>query len=105
LAIVGPFALTYLLFFTPFVEKIQSAEGAIWAVSYIVLLGVLGTAIALVLFNKLVQITEPVFTSSVTYLIPIVAVCWGVLDGEVFGVYHVLGMLGIIAGVYLANKK
>ena len=49
---------------------------------YLVLLAVFGTAMAKTMFNKLVKISSPIFSSSVTYLIPIVAIFWGVLDGE-----------------------
>jgi drug/metabolite transporter (DMT)-like permease len=71
----------------------------------VVLLGFMSTAVATVLFNKLVKISTPLFASSVTYIIPIVAVMWGVLDHEVLGISHVIGMVAIIGGVYLANLK
>ena len=82
-----------------------SQPGAWTAFGYIFILGVLGTAIALVLFNQLVKLTSPVFTSFVTYIIPIVAVIWGVLDGENLLLGHYIGMATIIAGVFVANKK
>jgi drug/metabolite transporter (DMT)-like permease len=74
------------------------------ATGYVVLLGIAGTAIALIFFNRLVQLTEPVFASSVTYLIPIVAVIWGVLDEEFINFWHAIGMITIILGVYIANR-
>ncbi|MEQ9164978.1 MAG: DMT family transporter, partial [Fulvivirga sp.] len=86
-------------------DKLASEEGAYFSLGAIVLLGVMGTAIALILFNQLVKITTPIFTSSVTYLIPIVAVIWGILDGEQLFLGHYLGMAAIIFGVYLANRK
>ncbi len=72
---------------------------------YLVLLSVFGTAMAKTLFNKLIQMSSPIFSSSVTYLIPIVAIFWGVLDGErlYFGQF-IAGFL-ILLGVYLTNKK
>lgn len=105
LLIVSPVAAVYLFGATDFVNKMQYAEGANGALGYICLLGVMGTAIALVLFNQLVKITTPIFTSSVTYLIPIVAVVWGIIDGESLLIGHYLGMSAIIFGVFLANKK
>ncbi len=75
------------------------------SLGYIALLCVFGTAIAKVMFNRLIQFSSPVFSVSVTYLIPLVGVLWGVLDGERFS----LGQLGsaglILAGVYLVNKN
>ena len=47
----------------------------------------------------------PVFASSVTYLMPVVAVGWGLLDGEGFSDWQVLATLLILVGVYLANRK
>ena len=72
---------------------------------YIVTLSLFGTAIAKVMFNKLVQIATPVFASSVTYLMPVVAVGWGLLDGEGFSSIQALATILILAGVYLANRR
>jgi drug/metabolite transporter (DMT)-like permease len=105
LLLIGPFAGAYLFAGTDFIHKVATSESAGISVAAVVLLGVMGTAVALILFNKLVQLTNPVFTSSVTYLIPVVAVIWGLLDGEQFYIGHFAGMLAIILGVFLANKK
>jgi drug/metabolite transporter (DMT)-like permease len=75
------------------------------ALLYITVLSVLGTAIAKVLFFKLVQISTPVFASSVTYIMPIVALIWGVLDGEAFSFIQGLAALLILVGVYLSHKR
>jgi drug/metabolite transporter (DMT)-like permease len=60
---------------------------------------------AKVLFNKLVQMSTPVFASSVTYSMPVVALMWGVLDGEGFSVLQGLATLLILLGIYMANKR
>jgi drug/metabolite transporter (DMT)-like permease len=65
----------------------------------------MSTATATFLFNRLVKISTPLFASSVTYVMPIVAVMWGVLDGERLYAGHYIGMALIIGGVYLANRK
>lgn len=103
LLFVGPLALTYLLGFTQFTTHVQ-ASAALWPLLAVIALGVIGTALALILFNKLVQMQTAVFASSVTYIIPIVAVIWGVLDGEALSAYHFLGMGAILCGVYVANR-
>ena len=72
---------------------------------YSILLGILGSAVAMVLFNKLIQVTSAVLASSVTYLIPIVAILWGILDGEAIQIQHFVGMGIILVGVYLVNKS
>lgn len=103
LAFVGPVAAIQLLFFTDFTIKIFEAEQALTASFYILVLGVVGTAIALILFNRLVSLTDPVFTSSVTYIIPVIAVVWGVLDGETLIFSHIAGIVAILFGVYITN--
>ncbi len=105
LSMVLPAALIYLFAFTEFSFKIVHVEGALTAASYIMLLGVLGTAIALILFNVMVKVATPVFASSVTYLIPIVAIIWGLIDGEVLLLGHYLGIMAVIFGVWIGNKR
>ncbi|QDH78844.1 DMT family transporter [Echinicola soli] len=100
-----PVALAYLLFQTDFTHTLVHGEGAPLAAGYLTILGVLGTAVSLILFNGLVKIASPVFASTVTYLIPIVAIAWGVLDGEMFLPGHFIGMIAVIAGVWIGNKK
>lgn len=104
LLVTGPVALIHLAFFTDFFPQLASSPEVQLASGYVVLLGIMGTAIALILFNQLVQITEPVFASSVTYLIPIVAVMWGVLDNEALHGMQFVGMITIVVGVYITNR-
>lgn len=70
----------------------------------IVLLALLGTSVALLIYNKLIMMTSPIFASSVTYLVPIVAVFFGLLDNEHLTWWHIIGMVMIIIGVYITNK-
>jgi drug/metabolite transporter (DMT)-like permease len=72
---------------------------------FVMILGVIGTGIANVLFYKLIQISSPVFATQVTYLIPIVAFFWGLLDAEFLTVYQLMGAFIILIGVYLTGKK
>ncbi len=102
---MGPMAAVYLFGFTDFTITVQEAEGAWRALAYICLLGIMGTAIALILFNHLVQITTPIFTSTVTYFIPIVALIWGLVDGEVLITGQIIGIAAIFAGVFITNRK
>lgn len=75
------------------------------AIGYITVLAVFGSALALLVFNKLIKISSPVFSTSVTYTIPIVALLWGVLDGEKFTLMQALAGGVILFGVILANRK
>lgn len=105
LMFIGPLAASYLFFFTDFTTKLQTVPGAWSAFGFVVLLGCMSTSIATVLFTKLVKLTNPLFASSVTYIMPIVSVMWGVLDGEQLVIGHFIAMALIVGGVWLANKK
>ena len=93
-----------ILLCTDFTEIVYQQETQ-HAMLYIVLLAVVGTGIANILFFKLVQMSSPVFAASVTYLIPVVAFFWGMLDNEMLTPIQFLGAFIILIGVYLANKK
>ncbi len=98
-------AFIVLLFSGFFNSRVIQGPDFTMSLFYIFLLSLFGTAIAKVLFNNLVQISTPVFASSVTYIMPIVAVTWGVLDGETFGLWQGVATIIILFGVYLANSK
>jgi drug/metabolite transporter (DMT)-like permease len=75
------------------------------SLGYVVVLCLVGTCIAKVMFNKLIHISSAVFSVSVTYLIPIVGIFWGLLDGENFSLKQFFAAIIILLGVYLVNKK
>ena len=93
-----------IAFFTGGFSKFDHPDFWI-AFGEIVLLGAVNSAMMSILFNKLMQLSSPVFASSVTYLIPIVATIVGFMDKEQITVFHVLGMGITLVGVYLINKK
>lgn len=94
-----------VLFSTGFsFAEIQGDSVLIVSLIYVAILGVVGTGIALVIFNKLIHISDPVFSSSVTYIIPVVALFWGILDGEVFSLLELLSAGIILLGVFLVNR-
>lgn len=101
---VSPFCIAWLAYDGFIGEVIHSApmqEG----LPYVFILAVVGTAAALVLFNHLIKISNALFASSVTYLIPVVAVLWGFADNETLTLTD-LGLTAIIiSGVYLVNLK
>lgn len=98
-------ALLVLIFSDFFTSEVLTGQHFKMSLVYIILLSLFGTAIAKVFFNKLVQISTPVFASSVTYLMPIVAVVWGLLDGELFNFWQAIATCVILVGVYLSNAK
>ena len=105
LVMIGPVAATYLFGFSGFTEKLYSVPGAWKSMWLVILLAFMSTAIATMLFTWLVQRTSPLYASSVTYLMPVVSVMWGVWDGELLHAGHFAGMSLILFGVWIANRK
>lgn len=100
---VGPIAFGILLF-THFFEKIVDPVNVV-PTSYLLGLGVLASGLMSVIFNRVIQLTSGVFAASVTYLMPIVALSWGLLDGEYVGIQQWVGTAVILGGVYLINRR
>jgi drug/metabolite transporter (DMT)-like permease len=72
---------------------------------YVAILTIVGTTLAMMLYYKLIQVTSAVFASSVSYLLPLVAIMWGLLDDEHFSIWFAIGGLLIFAGIYLIQEK
>lgn len=102
--IVGPPGIIYL-FTTPFMDVLWTNPAALESLLFVGMLSLFGTALALILFNRLVQMTSSVFAASVTYLLPPVALTWGVMDGEQVSVLEIASIAIILGGVYLVNRK
>jgi drug/metabolite transporter (DMT)-like permease len=98
------FPASLILFFSGFFEVVHDVKVQ-EAVLFIMVLGVVGTGIANILFFKLIQMSSPVFATSVTYLIPVVAFCWGLLDNEMLTPVQFFGAFIVLIGVYLSAKK
>ncbi|NNE32273.1 MAG: EamA family transporter [Winogradskyella sp.] len=98
-------ALIVLMFTDFFTSERLDHPDLPMAMVYVTILSVFGTALAKVVFNKLVQISTPVFASSVTYVMPMIALIWGVLDGESFSYIQGLAALLILMGVYLSHRR
>ncbi|MBC8151517.1 MAG: DMT family transporter [Bacteroidetes bacterium] len=102
-AVAGSLSLLILLT-SDFFGRVTRPEG-LPALLALITLGVVGSGLMSIVFNRVVQLASPLFASSVTYLIPIVALLWGFLDGERIYAAQYLGMAVCLAGVYLVNRK
>jgi drug/metabolite transporter (DMT)-like permease len=102
---VGPIGAVYLFRFTPFVQSFSGNPNALAGIGYLAILAIIGTGLALMLFNHLIQMSSAVFASSVTYFIPVVAVIWGIADGEHFKAGFLFWILLVITGVLLVNTR
>ncbi len=104
LVLVSPVGFAILLS-TDFFHRLTTYDGAYYGLGAVSILAILGTAIALILFNRLVQETNTVFASSVTYLIPVFAIFWGFADGETLRMLQIIFAATMVAGIYLINRK
>ena len=100
---LSPVSLIYL-FTTDLQPVLQNPD---WPVHLgaLVLLGVIGTAAAMLLMNSMIRHVSTIFASSVTYIIPIFAIMWGIFDGERITLHHIGCMMIIMFGVYLINRR
>jgi len=101
---VGVVALA-ILFFTDFVSIMQTDKLAWQSLMYVSVLAIVGTALALMLFWKLVQDTDAIFGSMTTYFIPVVAIIWGLGDGELLNWHQYFGFALILVSVILVKSK
>ncbi len=102
---IGIPALVYLLADGNVIVVLANDPAAWESFVYIVILSVVGTAVAMIIHNWLIKQTSALFTSTVTYLMPVVSIIWGIADEEVFVFIYLLWICMILAGVYMANKR
>ena len=100
-----PITIYILLYFTPFLSHVSDFKNYSLEFGYVFILGVLGTSIATIVFYNLIKIKDTVFASMVTYLMPVVAIIFGVIDGEIINAVQLFGMILIMAGVFINSKK
>ena len=100
--VTSPLAITYLMF-----SDLSAPMHTLnWGrnLFFIAILAVVGTAIAMAIFYLLIRDTSPVFGSTVTYFIPIVATLWGFVDNEHFSSSMLISLIFIFAGVFIINR-
>ena len=102
-AIIFPAILVFL--FSDFEFSSLEKDEVKTSIFYVFILALFGTALAKIIFNKLIKISSPVFASSVTYSMLIVSIFWGIVDGEKFSIHQLIATLIIVFGVILTNKK
>ena len=100
-----PITLYILFFLSPFYDHLNDFDFYKVELGYVLILGVLGTSIATIIFYNLIKIKDTVFASMVTYLMPLVAISLGVIDGEKINEVQLFGMALILTGVFINGKK
>lgn len=90
--------------FTDIPQKVMEHPHGLESFGALCILAIFSTVLALILFYKLVQDMNAVFASTVAYIIPIVALIWGLFDGEYVGIPHLISMGVILVGIFLIRK-
>ena len=94
-----------ILYYTGMIQNFEMQPTYIEPLIYMSFLTIFGTAIAMLLYFKLIQKTSAVFASISSYLLPVVAIIWGILDGEEFTLWYIVGGALISIGIYLIREK
>ncbi len=102
--LVGAPMWVYVLGFSAIPERLVAVPGAWTALGYVAVLALFATVLASIIYYRLIQWTNPVFSSTVSYLVPVVALFWGVVDAEVINYWQLLALVLILFGVYLSRK-
>jgi len=105
---IGVPSLTFLLAQTDIIHRMSAVPGSWESLGYVAILAVFGTSIAIIANFWLIKRTSALFSSSVTYLMPIVSTMWGVVDGESFLIGYAIWIVVILMGCFhgqQAGKK
>ncbi len=111
--ILSSFVFFYILFLpslialalTGFFENFHATKSEFVGLGFVSLLSIFGTGLAMMLNYRLLNISSPLFASTVTLLMPIVAVIWGFLDGEKLTIIQFVGGVVIVAGLIFLRSK
>lgn len=103
--LIGPVAAVYLFGFTDVVEHATQHPEGLRSLGFVSILAIVGSALSVVVYNTLIKLSGTVFAASCTYLIPIVAIGWGLFDGEIINLFQVLAVIVIITGIWMINSS
>ena len=111
--ILSAFVFSFVLLFPSLVVLVLSGffrdfemnQGTLQGLGFVAMLSVFGTGLAMMMNYKLLSISTPLFASTVTLLMPIVAIIWGILDGEKLTAVQTIGAIIILAGLIFLRSK
>lgn len=112
-AVLSAFVFSFVLFLPSLIALVLSgffqhftwSEDNLTGLGFVAMLSVFGTGLAMMMNYKLLSISTPLFASTVTLLMPIVAVIWGILDEEKLTTQQSIGALIILAGLIFLRSK
>ena len=93
------------LIFSDFFSTFSFSNGNLIGLAYVATLSIFGTGLAMILQYRLMSVSNPLFASTVTLIMPIIAVMWGIIDGETFTIIQFIGAAIIFAGLIFLRKK
>ncbi len=111
--VLSAFVFSFILFLpslvalvsTGFVSNFTFSKENMIGLMFVSLLSVFGTGLAMMMNYRLLKVSTPLFASTVTLLMPIVAIIWGILDGEKLTILQFMGASVIIAGLIFLRAK
>lgn len=111
--VLSAFVFSFILFLpslvalvsTGFVSNFTFSKENMIGLMFVSLLSVFGTGLAMMMNYRLLKVSTPLFASTVTLLMPIVAIIWGILDGEKLTILQFVGASVIIAGLIFLRAK
>ena len=111
--ILSAFVFSFVLFFPSLTALVlagfftdhQLNTDFFVGVGFVSVLSVFGTGLAMMLNYRLLNIASPIFASTVTLLMPVVAVGWGILDGEQLTIMQFAGAAVILAGLIFLRSR
>lgn len=104
-SLIGPVAAIYLFGFTDVIKHTTEHPQGWSSLGYVSILAIFGSALSVIVYNTLIKVSGTIFAASCTYLIPVVAIVWGLLDGELINLLQILAVFVIIGGIWLINLK
>ena len=93
------------LYFSNFFHEFSFTRENMIGLGFVATLSIFGTGLAMMLQYRLMSVSNPLFASTVTLLMPIVAVAWGIIDGESFTFLQGIGGAIILGGLIFLRKK
>ena len=93
------------LLLTGFFNDLEVNNNLWVGLGFVSLLSVFGTGLAMMLNYRLLSVSTPLFASTVTLLMPVVAIIWGVLDGEKLTLMQGFGGVIILAGLIFLRQR
>ena len=93
-----------LLFKGDFIEVMKTNDQAWFSLGAVTILSLFSTVLATVIFFRLVQRSNAIFASSVSFMAPVIAFLWGILDGEKIDLIGIFSLILILTGIYLTRN-